>query len=63
MKKLRKEKHMNQERLAEKLNVRRQTISSYECGNSIPDIYTLMKISKIFHVTLDELVGNEIENK
>lgn len=63
LKKLRRENHINQEELAGKLNVKRQTISSYECGKSTPDIYTLIRISKIFQVTLDELVGNVIEKK
>lgn len=58
LKRLRKENHVTQEALAKKLNVKRQTISSYECGKSTPDVYTLIRISKVFRVTLDELAGN-----
>lgn len=56
--KLRETNQMNQNDLAAMLHVRRQTISSYECGRSTPDIYMLIKIARIFGVTLDELVGN-----
>lgn len=59
IKRLRIKYRMNQELLAERLNIRRQTISSYERGNSVPDIYTLIRIADIFNVTLDELAGRE----
>ena len=59
IKRLRIKYQMNQELLAERLNIRRQTISSYERGNSVPDIYTLIRIADIFNVTLDELAGRE----
>lgn len=41
-------KEFNQQRLAEKLDVSRQTISLYANGNSLPDIETLKKIIKYF---------------
>ena len=55
---IRKKNRLSQEELARQLNIRRQTISSYERGKSIPDIYTLIKIAKIFQISLDELTGN-----
>lgn len=59
IKKIRKENNMSQENMAKELNLKRQTISSYERGVSTPDIYTLMKISDIFHISLDELTGRK----
>ena len=56
---LREKHNMSQEVLAQKLHIKRQTISSYERGKSIPDIYMLIKIADIFEVSLDELVGRK----
>lgn len=54
---LRTQKDMKQKVLAEKLNIRRQTISSYERGITLPDIYSLIKIADFFDISLDELAG------
>lgn len=61
LQRLRKKNHMSQEMLARKLHLKRQTISSYETGRSIPDIYMMIKLADIFCVTLDELVGRKNE--
>lgn len=53
---MRKRADMTQSGLAEKLNVTRQSVSNYECGDSFPDISILITIADIFHVTLDELI-------
>lgn len=53
---LRKEKHMTQEELAIKLNLSRQAISKWESGITEPDVNTLMLLSEIFEVSIDELV-------
>jgi HTH-type transcriptional regulator/antitoxin HipB len=55
---LRKKNHLSQEELAEKLGVSRQAISKWECGESLPDTDNLISISKLYGVSLDELVGN-----
>ena len=54
---LRKENNLSQDDLAVLLHVDRTTISGYESGNRIPNIYTLIHIADIFHVSLDYLVG------
>lgn len=54
---LRKSKNLSQADLAEKLCISNKTISKWECGNGIPDIDMLTKMSKIFDITLDELVN------
>lgn len=57
--KLRKEKGLSQERLAEMLDVSRQAVSKWESGQTYPEIDKLIKLSDLFNVTLDELVRNE----
>ena len=53
---LRKESDMTQSMLADKLCLTRQTVSSYENGDSFPDISILVLISKEFGVTVDDLI-------
>ena len=57
IKKLRKERKLTQEKLAEYLNVSFQAVSKWERGEGYPDITTLPVISTFFGVTLDELLG------
>ena len=52
----RKKSGLSQENVAEKLGVSRQTISKWETGDTVPDIYQSKKLAKLYHVTLDELV-------
>ena len=58
---LRKEKGLSQEKLAEKVNVTRQTISNWELGETSPNPEQLLLLSKALNKSIDELVGNEIE--
>lgn len=57
----RKELGLTQGQLAEKLNGKKSLVSNYENGYSTPDIFTLCKLSKIFDITLDDLVEYEDE--
>ena len=57
---LRKEKGLSQEKLAEKINVTRQTISNWELGETAPNPEQLILLSKALNKSIDELVGNEI---
>ncbi len=52
----RQKNNINQESLAEQLGVSRQTISSWETGKSYPDLVSVIKMSDIFDVSLDELL-------
>ena len=54
---LRKKAKMNQLELAEKLGVSQQTISKYENGTREPDHTTILKLSEIFNVSTDYLLG------
>ncbi len=63
IRKLRKKHGMSQKDLADKLNIRRQTVSAYEREVSIPDIYTLIRVADIFSISLDELAGRNMGKK
>lgn len=54
---LRKVAGMTQEQLAEKLHVSRQTISKWEAGTTLPDLQSVVKLSKLFQVQLNELLS------
>lgn len=56
LKKLRKEKQLSQESLAEKLNISRQAVSKWESNSSYPDMNNLIQLKDIFNVTLDEMI-------
>ena len=59
IKHLRKLSGMTQEQLAEKLSVSRQTLSKWENEASMPDIESVVKISRLFQISLDELLIKE----
>lgn len=59
---LRKKNNLSQEELAEKVGVARQMISKWEIGDTTPDINQVKIISKIFNISIDELVDNDINN-
>lgn len=59
---LRKNNKLSQEDLAEKLGVTRQTISKLELGQTYSSINQAKELSKIFNISLDELVNNDIKN-
>lgn len=58
---LRKNNKLSQEDLAEKLGVTKQTISKWELGQTYPSINQAKELSKIFNISLDELVNNDIK--
>ena len=64
IKELRNKKGWNQEVFAEKTYVSRQTISSWENDKSYPDIKSLLLMSELFEVSLDDLIkGDVVEMK
>ncbi|NLJ20294.1 MAG: helix-turn-helix transcriptional regulator [Bacteroidales bacterium] len=56
---LRKQKNLTQEELAEALYVSRTAISKWESGRGYPSIDSLKAISKLFSVSVDELLSGE----
>ncbi len=56
---LRKFSGMTQEQLAEKLHVSRQALSKWENDTSLPDLESVIKISTLFRISLEELLLEE----
>lgn len=60
----RKKRGWSQERLAQELNISRQAISKWETGQAYPDLETVICLSSIFNISIDELCGKDVnENK
>ena len=59
--KLRKDKNMTQEELAEKLSVSNRSVSRWETGKNMPDMSLLIPISEILGITVTELLSGEIK--
>ena len=55
--KLRKERGMSQEELANELNVSRQAVSKWEQNSSYPETDKIVAICKLFNCSMDELIG------
>ena len=60
---LRKEKHLSQEEVADKINVSRQTISKWETDQSTPDFDKIMPLCKLYEISADELLTGKEEKK
>ena len=58
---LRKKNGWSQEELAEKLNVTRQSVSKWEGAQSVPDLNKILLMSRIFEVSTDYLLKDELE--
>ncbi len=52
---------LSQEELAEKVYVTRQTISNWETEKSYPDIHSLLLLSSLFEISLDQLIKGDID--
>lgn len=61
IKKYRSMMGLSQEELGEKIYVTRQTISNWENGKSYPDIHSLLLLSSLFNISLDQLIKGDIE--
>lgn len=61
IKKYRNAMGLSQEELAEKIYVTRQTISNWENAKSYPDIHSLLLLSSLFNISLDQLIKGDIE--
>ena len=57
LQKLRKQKNMTQEALAEQVGVARQTIAKWETGESVPDLEMAAKLASVMEVSLDDLTN------
>lgn len=60
---LREMNDLTQQKLADELKISRSMITKWENNQLIPDIQSLIKLSDLFGVSLDYLVGNETHRK
>lgn len=63
IKNFRRQHGMTQEELAGRLNVTAAAVSKWENQDSYPDISTLIPIAEVFGVTLDTLLGHDVERE
>ncbi len=61
IKKYRSELSMSQDELAEKVFVSRQSVSNWENDKTYPDIKSLLLLSEVFQVSLDQLIKGDLE--
>jgi len=59
LKKLRNEKKLTQDQMAEQLNVSGRTISRWETGSNMPDIEMLVELSEFFNISISEIIDGE----
>lgn len=60
---LRKKAGWSQEELAAQLNVTRQSVSKWEGAQSVPDMDKVVQMSRLFGVTTDFLLKDELETE
>lgn len=60
---LRKEKHLSQEEVADRLNVSRQTVSKWETNVSTPDFDKIVPICELFEISTNELLTGAKDEK
>lgn len=58
---LRKKHGYSQKDIADMLSVTRQTISNWECGQGAPSLDKAAELAGIYHISLDDLAGNNVE--
>lgn len=59
---LRRKNHWSQEEFATRMDVSRQAVSKWESGLSTPDLEKIIRMSKLFHVSMDELIEANLES-
>lgn len=55
----RKAAGLTQAELAEKINYSDKSVSKWESGNGVPDVYTLMQLADLYGVTINAFVGED----
>lgn len=59
----RKEAGLSQEALADRLGISRQAVSRWETGEALPDTVKIVQLARIFNVSCDYLLMEEVEDK
>ena len=60
---LRKQNGWSQEELAERMHVSRQAVSKWEAAQTTPDLEKILMLSKLFGVSTDYLLKDELEQE
>lgn len=60
---LRKKHNYTQDELAKRLDISRQAVSKWETGAAIPDLEILLKISKLYGITINDILEPNIPTK
>ena len=60
---LRKSHNYTQDDLAKKLNISRQAVSKWETETAIPDLEVLLKISKLYNITINDILEPKVQPK
>ena len=60
---LRRAMHMTQQALAAHLYVSHQAVSKWENGVALPDIMTLYSMCRLFGITMEQLITNDISDR
>lgn len=64
LKEIRKQRHLNQQKVALDLNITREALSHYENGRREPSLAMLVKMSAYFNVSIDYLItGKEFQKR
>ena len=58
---LRRKEGWTQEGLASRIGVSRQALGKWEQGTAVPDVENVLELAKLFHVTTDYLLMDELE--
>ena len=60
IRRLRNERNLSQDDLAQRIYVSRQTVSNWERDKTYPDVHSLLLLSELFDTTVDELIKGDI---
>ena len=64
LREIRKEKHLNQQKVSMDLHITREALSHYENGRREPTLAMLVKMSEYFNVSIDYLItGKDFQKK
>lgn len=58
---LRKSHNYTQEELAKMLDISRQAVSKWETGITVPDLEVLLKLSKLYHISMNDILEPKIQ--
>ena len=59
----RKAAGLTQAEVAEKIHYSDKSVSKWESGNGIPDVYTLLQLSRLYGVSINAFLGEDVEIK